>query len=329
MITSYVTRLFLELLATLFLVSFALGLVAAAAGLLLPQLTRWFTARSVADIALALRLLPFAGSLAITAGVCAPSYLRFEPRSNQEAIGLPCVLVACAGAALWLESIGRAACAIRELGDFYRHCRNRLISQITTDNGDHWLIRSSSPVIVCASFLRPTLIVSQGVQDLLLPRQMELVFAHEVAHARALDNLKRLVILMTPEILPFVRCLRKVEQSWETLAEWAADDCAVQGNPESALSLAETLLLLARSSREALNSPQSTNLVRAFAHNPQALPGRVERLLKFEQERLGTVQVPSLSLIATATGALAGCAVVWMSYSRLQMVHIWLERLIH
>jgi beta-lactamase regulating signal transducer with metallopeptidase domain len=326
--SNYVIRLILELSATLFLVSFALGLIATTAGLLLPRLTRWFTASSVADMALALRLLPFAGSFAITAGVCAPSYLRFEPKNYEEAIGLPCMLVACAGAALWFESLGRAACAIQELSQFYRHCQSRLVTRTTTGKGDHWLIRSSSPVMACAGFLRPTLIVSDRVHGLLLPSQMELVFAHETAHACSLDNLKRLLILLTPDILPFARCLRKIEQTWEALAEQAADDCAVRGDPEAALSLAETLLLLARSSREPLKSPQSANLVRSFAHNPQTLPARVERLLKFEEERSRTLHISPLSVIATATGVLAACAVIWMNYSELQTVHIWLEHLV-
>jgi hypothetical protein len=326
----YITRLTIELLATLFLVSLVLGVFAAIAGRLLPRLTRWFTARSVADLALALRLLPFVASLVITFAICAPSYLRFEPRAYDEAIGWPCVLAALLGAALGAESIARATLAIKELRRFDRQCRSRLVLQDAPQAGPHqWLIRFKDPIIVCAGFLRPRFIVSDRVHDLLLPSQMELVFAHEAAHARSLDNLKRLLIVLAPDLLPASRCMRGIERTWGALAEWAADDYAARENPEWALTLAETLVLLAKSSGATAGELHVASLVRSFALPSTELLRRVERLINFGDTPRKKLDISSIVRISTLLSILAICAVVSFTPSILQIVHAWLEQLIH
>jgi hypothetical protein len=105
--------------------------------------------------------------------------------------------------------------------------------------------------------------------------QLEVALQHENAHLRSRDNLKRLLLLLTPRSFPFLRSHLSIDANWVRLSEWAADDEAVQGDPIRALALAEALLGVVRLGSAPRLSFLHTSLVGA----DRDLSARVERLL--------------------------------------------------
>src|SRR5580698_11395864 len=107
MTPSYVMRLLLLSSAAFFLVQMVvqalIALIAPAAvrraGTMRPQ--------RAARFLLTLRLLPAAFAATVVAGLCVPSYLRFEPRVGEEEVGFACLTAAVLGAALCAAAIFR------------------------------------------------------------------------------------------------------------------------------------------------------------------------------------------------------------------------------
>jgi len=88
------------------------------------------------------------------------------------------------------------------------------------------------------------------------------------------DNLKRLLVLLAPGMLPFASGFRNLERAWAKISEWAADDLAAAGKTRRSLSLAAALVHVARlgSTAPAL----ATSLMAEGAD----LSERVDRLLR-------------------------------------------------
>ena len=91
-------------------------------------------------------------------------------------------------------------------------------------------IESDAPVLMLAGVFHPRLVVSRGVRRALTADQLAVAVRHEEAHGASHDNLKRLLLLLAPDAVPFVRWLGVLDRAWSRLAEWAADDRAVDGS---------------------------------------------------------------------------------------------------
>ncbi len=139
------------------------------------------------------------------------------------------------------------------------------------------------------------------------------------------DNLKRLLILLAPDLFPFVRGFRDLEHAWERFTEWAADDNAVAGNMRASLSLAATLVQVARLSGCREFSPLLASLVA----DRSDLSARVERLL---EARLPQKKRTQGGTVVAATAALAFTSIIAVLVTQpapLYSVHRMLENLIH
>jgi beta-lactamase regulating signal transducer with metallopeptidase domain len=117
-------------------------------------------------------------------------------------------------------------------------------------------------------------VISRGVVAALSTEQLSAVVRHERAHGASRDNLKRLLLLLAPGILPFASGFRNLERAWAKISEWAADDRAAAGKTRRSLSLAAALVRVARlgSAAPAL----ATSLMADGAD----LSERVDRLLR-------------------------------------------------
>src|SRR5580698_1642997 len=266
MILPYTLRLVCLCLASFFLVHAALAL---AARCLAPAALRFaerLRAQSAARLLLALRLFPAAAALAAVAGLCVPSYLSLEQEDGAEFVGFTCLAAALFGAAIWTISWARSLRAAIRSHRYVRQCRRA---------GSVWIADGAAPFLGIAGILRPKLIVSRSVADALDRDQLAAAIRHERAHQSSADNLKRLLLLLAPDALPFLREFAAVERAWLRFTEWAADDRAVSQDASCSLSLAEALVRVARLGA----ATQASHLMSHFVAGTVDISIRVERLL--------------------------------------------------
>jgi hypothetical protein len=148
---------------------------------------------------------------------------------------------------------------------------------------------------------------------------------HERAHAASRDNLKRLLLLLAPDVLPvhILSGLGKLENAWIRFTEWSADDRAVDGDPRRAVSLAGALVRVARMRAPAEISPLATSLVA----NAGDLEARVTRLLN-PAPRAQNYRKARPLFLATAA-LLSSCLLAAITAPvTLQAAHQLLEHLI-
>jgi hypothetical protein len=261
MTVPYVLRLLWLCLASFFLLHLAFALAVSAVAPWAIRHAQRMRAQAGARLLLALRLLPAGLASIVVAGICAPSYLWLEPDASAEEVGLVFLGVALVGGGLWAAGLVRAARAAVRSRRWLRDCPR--------------MIQSDAPVLMLAGVLRPRLVVSRGVVGALAPEQLSVALRHEWAHRISHDNLKRLVLLGMPDVLPGVHGLRALDLAWARLAEWAADDRAVGGSSQRSLALAAALVRVARMG----SAPRHPAVATSLMADGQELAARVDRLL--------------------------------------------------
>ncbi len=249
-----------------------------------------------------LRLLPAAVSALLIGALFAPSYLLFEPRAATEKIGALCLVSALLGIAVLSSGVLRAGKAIFRSAKYLR----------TYEESD-------APVILVAGLFRPRLVVSESIRNVLTAEELASALRHEEAHGRARDNLKRLLILLSPNVFPFYRGLRALDAGWQRMAEWAADDSAA-GSSRSALALASALIRVGRLNSGAPAIPLGTSLLADTGD----LRTRVERLIG---DRPSYPQIPQKFVFGVF--AITLVLLIVLSPALLPASHELLEALAH
>jgi hypothetical protein len=297
---AYPLRLLCLCLAAFFLVHLAVGLVVLAitpaaarrAGRMAPRpATRWL---------LALRLFPLACSLFVVAAFCVPSYLWLEPQTASEQAGFVCLASALLGLAGWSVSIARGVrAAARSLRYIGRCQRAGVRTQLEGDASPVWVMDGETGSLMLAGLVRPRLFISRQVMTSLSADQLEFAIRHETAHRVSRDNLKRLLMLLAPGVLPCFRGFESLEAHWSRFTEWAADDSAVDGDAGRSLSLAAALVRVARLTRASYASP----LIASLLNEGRDLEVRVDRLLRAapsdKLERRMPAKAASVALVLT------------------------------
>ena len=323
----------------LFLCSTAFFLVNAAAGLaarfFIPaalRLTRRMQPRAAAQFLLALRLAPFALATFAVLALCIPSYLSFEPGATREEVGLASVIATSLTALLFTISVARAIRAVVSTTSYARAClKSGMQIQTATTFSPITVVDSNAPVLAMVGAFRPQFVISRNVLETLSPEELDCAIRHERAHRTSADNFKRLLLLLTPDILPFLsNAFSDLDRSWITFSEWAADDSAVENDEQRSLSLAGALVHVAQMGASPRMSPLCTSLVSGnSACMNQDLSERVDRLLH-------TAPLPEKSpsrfrAILMATTIAAACAVFFalLRPDTLHFVHEMLETLTH
>lgn len=325
MIAEYLLRLLLLSLASFFLVYLALGLVSLAAAPAAIRLAKRTTPLTATRLLLGVRLFPLALSLLVVLGLCLPSYLLLEPEASAERIGLGCLIAALAGATAWALSIARALRATADSVDCLRRCRGvGAPMRLAGDSRPACVIEDESPVLALAGVLRPRIVLSRAVLRSLSPEQLETALSHERAHSISRDNLKRWLLLIAPDPIPFFRGLAALDRHWAKYTEWAADDRAVDGDSRRSLSLASALVRMARLGAPAKLAPLMASLVSA----DDDLSARVDRLLRPGPRREAPARRFRLAIGMAAVAALSLLVAVMLQPATLFSVHRLLELLI-
>jgi Zn-dependent protease with chaperone function len=319
----YVIRLLCLCLASFFLVSGIAGLIAASASRAAVRMAETMRPRSAARFLFLVRLLPLALGLGGVLGLCVPSYLWLEPHGTSERVGLICLTLAFLAVASCCLSLIRTARAIA--GSLRCKRSWQLAGRETQLKGGASLaliVKKEEPLLALAGVLRPRLVISDAVLRSLSPEELDAALHHENAHRVSRDNLKRLLFLLAPGALPFVRGFSFLEQAWARFSEWAADDEATCGDAHRALSLAGALLRVARMGSSSHLSFLHTSLVAG----DRDLSARIDRLLRPDQVPLAPLLRTRALLNAVGLGITFCVAILMLWPAILASVHRLLEQ---
>jgi beta-lactamase regulating signal transducer with metallopeptidase domain len=326
MILPYLLRLLCLCFASFFVLNVAASLLVRISSKFAFRFAESFTPPGAARLLLALRLLPFALAVLFVVVLCVPSYLWLEPPATAERVGVFCVALGFLGAATWLISIARTALALVASSRHLLLCRSAGQETVIAGNSSLViLVEAETPLLALSGLLRPRLLISHAVLRNLSAEELDAALSHELAHRVSRDNAKRFVLLLAPDILPFVRPLQSLERGWSRFAEWAADDQATSGDPRRALSLAAALVRVARMGSSRPLPYLSTSLLAC----DRELSARVDRLLRAMPIR-GTALEPARHRLRTA-GFLVAAALgaLFVTQYVLSSVHELLELLVH
>ncbi|HEV2290076.1 MAG TPA: M56 family metallopeptidase [Candidatus Acidoferrales bacterium] len=272
----YALRLLCLCFAAFFLIHAALSLLVRFFSPAAIRLSESVRPRLAARVLFFLRLTPFVLTIFAVAAFCIPSYLWFEANAAPEQVGILCVFAAILGLATWLSSISRVASAWFKSRRNLRHWeRSSLRRQIGGEDSRVLVVASEAPLLALAGVIRPRIFVANRLLHALPPEQLDAALRHERGHTVSHDNLKRLVLLFAPGILPFFRGSWLLDRSWARFSELAADDFAVAGDSYRSLSLAAALVRAAQLGSSPAISPFASSLLASASD----LSERVDRLL--------------------------------------------------
>jgi len=323
---AYLFRLVCLSLASFFLVNGIAGAATALFSSAAIRSAQTMRPRPAARFLFILRMVPSVLGVTVVLGLCVPSYLWLEPQFAPERVGLACLLLAALAGVMCSDSLIRTAQAIRTSARLKKEWRHSGNDTLLTDQESQavvgekaTVIQKKEPLLVMSGIFRPRMVISSGVLTELSKEQLAVAVRHETAHRESRDNLKRLLLVLSPQFSPFANGFAALEKTWVTFSEWAADDEAVQGDSQRALSLAAALLRVARMGKQARLSVLQTSLLSA----DQDLSARVERLLCLESLPMENARqahsravVRSLCLIVCAAG-LVGIPATLSSVHRL------------
>jgi len=90
----------------------------------------------------------------------------------------------------------------------------------------------------CLGFLRPRVVISDGLLGILSERELRSVIAHELHHARRRDPLRRALIKALCDGFWFIPALRDTARTYAEISELAADAVAVRDSDSRFLASA-------------------------------------------------------------------------------------------
>ncbi len=275
------------------------------------------------------RMFPFALTLFVVLGFCVPSYLWLEPLTSGEKVGFACLGAAALGFMVWMLSAFRVGFSLLRTSRYMSNCqRDGQEVAVEGEAAPVLVVKRDAPMMAVAGLVHPKLIVSRGVLHRLTPEQRAAAFRHEQAHQASRDNLKRFFYLLAPDAFPLVSGFRKIERHWARYTEWAADDHAVAGDSQRALSLAAALVSVAKMGVNHQPAFLLSSLYSPLVAEDEDLAVRVDRLLR-EQQYAEKPMAPLVQVarnVALVAASLAVAALVWPG--SLGSVHQILEKLI-
>jgi Zn-dependent protease with chaperone function len=228
----------------------AIGFLVANTTLSLAVVLLWRIARPVgcrARTLLALRLLPGVGALVVASAIVLPAFLFFEPRAGTERVTPGLLLLVLSAAALGAAGLGRGLRAVLATRSFLRSLGARSVRLAHLPIAvPVYRVSTALPLVAVIGVVRARLFVSERVLEALSAEELRAVLDHEAAHLAARDNLKRMLMRLTPDLLAFVRAGREIEDGWCAAAEEQADRHAAGPGGLRALDLAASLVKAAR-----------------------------------------------------------------------------------
>lgn len=303
-------------LAVFVLLYVTLSLAVARAWPLLSRSVAGLSARRIAGVLFAFRMLPVLVAAGFTLAVTVPSFLLLEPRITDEEVGAAPLL------------LGAFCLLLVALGIYRAVLAQRKTSQALADwlSGAHQIASvapvpvyqtgAHAPSLTVAGVCTSRVLVSETTLAILTERELNTALRHEIAHVRSRDNLKKLIFRFTA--FPGMTGL---ESAWSEASEMAADDAAVSSLSD-ALDLAAALIKL---SRVAPTQPSAAFASALMPTSSASLRARVQRLFSWKSQSgasrdntprylLPTAMASLFCLVASYSSLLAGmhAATEWL-----------------
>lgn len=224
-----------------------------------------------------LRLLPLVAAL-LWSSLATGSFFLFEPRSEEERIGLVLIGVSALGFALLGAAAMRVTIAIlrhrRLLREWLHNARPIDLPGVSIPS---LAIDATFPVVAIVGIWRPRLVIAQRVLDACPADELAAILDHERGHIRRHDNARRMLLLALPDPLSWTRVGRAMDEGWHDAAEEVADEAPGEGRGDAGrVALAAALVRVAKMvpAGETLDELPASALYRG-----EPLERRVRRLL--------------------------------------------------
>jgi len=296
----------------------ALGLVAT---LVVPFVTRSWIGGSAAQRAARLanlRLLPttIAG---VGCAIVAAAFIAFEPQWDGESVSTIVQLAAAFAGLLLVTSLWRALWLVHETRRTTRTwLRSAQPVALAGISAPALVVESEFPLVSVVGLRRPRLVIARAVLDSCSDEELRAILAHEQGHIDRRDNLRRLLLSITPDILNWLPVSERMFAAWCDAAEEAADDDAERVGEGGRVRLASALLKVARLAPAA---SEPGPMPASALYRGENIERRVRRLLETRH--------PDSSSISRAWSARVALAVVAVaSFTMLGGVHELVEGLI-
>ncbi|MCC7178008.1 MAG: M48 family metalloprotease [Acidobacteria bacterium] len=247
-----------------------------------------------------LRVEPSLAALAV-AWIGVPlAFVLWEPRVETEPAGPVALAAAAVGALLIASGAWRAGRVLWQTRCAHAALRQATRAVLPAMPVPAFLVETPFPVVALVGLARSRLFVARAVIKACTADELRTVMRHELAHARSRDNLRRIALIASPDILSWMPAGPRMQDAWAQAAELAADDLAARC-PADRLHLASALVKVAR-----LASTPAGPLPASALYGGEPIAERVRRLV----DPPPNPSRPSATSPLAAIAALAGGAVL-------------------
>ena len=235
-------------LAVMFLVLASASLLCMAGARLGLNLASSASPGTKANLLFAARLLPLGLACVVTFGLALPAFLKFEPHSTEEGIGLRLMALAALGALLLAGMVARGVGllhATRQTQRGWREQSDRL--NLDGMRVPVYRVEHGASLLAVTGIFRPRIFVAREITEALSPDELRAALAHELAHVSSFDNLKQLLLKIT-RAPRWLKALHSADAEWTKASEIAADRNAL-AEGASVLDLSSALTKVGRLNR--------------------------------------------------------------------------------
>lgn len=251
---------------------------------------------------LALRLLPSVGGSFLTLTVVLPAFSIYEPRQETERIGPVLVTLALLGLLAAGHGMLRGWRSWRATRALLSSCGPRQGCKVVAGVE---IVDLREPLVAVVGGWRPRVLAAHCVRAACSDEEFQQVIAHEAAHVATHDNLKLLLLLISPDPLAWMPVGDSLTERWRAAAELGADARASGGDPRKRLALAAALIKVARLSSAAGRRSPVLSMAVAF----DDVQGRVRELLASSSPRRhldARILLAGALMVVVATAPLYG-----------------------
>jgi Zn-dependent protease with chaperone function len=201
-----------------------------------------------ANLLFAARLLPLGLACVVTFGLALPAFLKFEPYSSGEGMGLRLTALAALGALALAGMAVRSVnilWATRQAQQGWRKHAEKI--DVAGMKAPVYRVENAASLLAVAGIFRPRIFVAREITETLSPDELRAALAHEMAHVSSFDNLKQLLLKIT-RAPRWLKALYNADSEWTSASEIAADrEALAEGT--SVLDLSSALIKVGRMAR--------------------------------------------------------------------------------